>query len=543
MAKPAFERKLDELEEAAASTSGARVLDALLAAWRERRLASLAEGIEALSARYEQPAISGKTERARYEHWLDVVSRKRNIDLPRILAELPSATVIRARDHVERLASLEPDPRVAGAMLDHVKAERFNLHNTVWTGIFRELKRHGDVRTRAALAALPEQANEGFRARIASAVAALPESLPESADDSRRIAAVRAAIPGLRLDEPREAPRKAAPTRDEAALFADMLASPDDDDVRLVLADVYAERGDVRGELIQLQIKNTRASKPAAKDVKHEKEILKKHLVDLLGPVEPVVDRKTCVFSRGFLAHAEVKLKTKEQRRELLGHPLLSTLESIVSRDVELVSHPSMRALRAIEGMSWKGFVELAHGKPLPNLRRVVVVTQANDPAGTPLERLEGLPALEEVSFESFGNDGQWNQNSWSWILAGASGALGVGRKLGLVTDLYRGKVSDVLAALDRHPNVTSFRLSAQRASDRPAEVHLELERTKGGWRAVMTGRDYSLDAVGSVFAEPRRVDLTVELHPPHKNDPLMTPRGMEFLREALGDRMVLRGA
>ena len=87
---------------------------------------------------------------------------------------------------------------------------------------------------------------------------------------------------------------------DEASLFAEMLTSPDDDAVRLVLADIYSERSDVRAELITLQIKNARAEKPAPKDVKKEKDLLKQHLMGLLGPLEQVVDRKTCVFFADF---------------------------------------------------------------------------------------------------------------------------------------------------------------------------------------------------------------------------------------------------
>jgi uncharacterized protein (TIGR02996 family) len=55
------------------------------------------------------------------------------------------------------------------------------------------------------------------------------------------------------MAKPRKKPAAPAPSVD-APLLADVLARPQDDGPRLVLADWLAEQGDPRGELISLQI-------------------------------------------------------------------------------------------------------------------------------------------------------------------------------------------------------------------------------------------------------------------------------------------------
>ena len=438
-----FADSVSMLERAVAEGHGGQVLDALLGAWRLRRLPVLTDSIEALSTRFEKVLVplSAKSERARYEKLLDLVARKQSVDVALIVAELPRATVIRARDHVDRLAAMDPDPRVARVLVDHVAQRRFNLHNTVWTGIFRELRRHGDVRAREALAKIPlpsegegPSGGDTLRDRIARTLAELPSELPTSPELLARLAAVQAALGGLRLEFV-PPPAKAPAGRNETELFAAMRAAPDDDAPRLVLADHYTEQGDVRGEFISLQVKNARGA--TAKDLKKEKQMLKQHLVTLLGPLEPVVDRSTVRFARGFLQHAQVKFKTAAQRRELLHHPLLSTLESIETREFELIKSDALPWLRAVGGLSWKKFVELAHGAPVAKLRRLEVQLTTADPGEVALARLAGLPSLAEARFELFGLGGVYTTDTWTWLLEGPLRKV----KLEIFTDLYRGRL------------------------------------------------------------------------------------------------------
>ncbi|MGZ3456530.1 MAG: hypothetical protein ACXVEF_43395, partial [Polyangiales bacterium] len=330
---------------------------------------------------------------------------------------------------------------------------------------------------------------------------------------------------------PSEAPRPAPAGRDEAALFAEMIEKPQDDAVRLVLADVYTERGDVRGELVTLQIKNERAEKPAAKDEKREKQILKQHLLELLGPLEPVIDRKTCRFSRGFLQHAEVKFKTAAQRRELLEHPHLSTLESIATREMALIR--KLPLLHTVSGASWKSLVELAHGEPLPKIRRVEVETTIADPGQVDLERLDGLPSLAEVSFEVFGLGGVYTPEAWSWLLDEAKGALAKLR-VEVVTDFYRGGIGPALDVLDRRPKVSWLGLRLSHNSGSKPELQYDIARTERGYHVTARGKFTFVP-----LEDIARPGVTVEVHPPAKLDEYDTT-ALTALRARLGDRLVV---
>ncbi|MBL8720928.1 MAG: TIGR02996 domain-containing protein [Myxococcales bacterium] len=488
----AFESALTAAEDACAARLGAATLDALLAAWRARRAPALTDAIEQLSRRYEGvvPFIDARTERARYERLLDLVARRRAIDVPVILAELPHASLQRARHHLDRISVMDPDPRIARALLDHVAKRRWNPFHKIWTAIFREIRRHGDVRIREALAAQPMPGDELggaeiLRARIRHALERLPASLPVTPAQGERLARLREAVLDVALDVPVAAVVPVTPVgRDEAALIAEMVEKPDDDAVRLVLADLYIERGDVRGELIQLQIKNARSDKPRVKDQTRERQILRQHLVELLGPIEPIVDRKTCRFERGFLHHAALKLKTTAQRREFLGHPLLGTLASVETRDVAVLRHPNLAHVVSAQGVPWKVFVELAHGAPLARLRRVSVVVDGAASA-LHLDHLEGLPALEavEIVVPSGPVDGQ----AWAWLLSEAGGLL-TSKALTVVSDPHRARLGAALAILTPIAAVRRFTLGLLPYGGTEPVTTLRLERAADGWDVFLEG-------------------------------------------------------
>jgi len=89
---------------------------------------------------------------------------------------------------------------------------------------------------------------------------------------------------------------------DEAALLAAIAASPDDDRPRLVYADWLLERGEARGELIQIQIALARSGSGGAVDVEavraRERALLEAHQERWLGT--PWDARLTWLFDRGF---------------------------------------------------------------------------------------------------------------------------------------------------------------------------------------------------------------------------------------------------
>ncbi|MFZ5446105.1 MAG: TIGR02996 domain-containing protein [Myxococcota bacterium] len=88
-------------------------------------------------------------------------------------------------------------------------------------------------------------------------------------------------------------PASSAGSRDE--LLAAILARPDDDGPRLVLADLLLEAGDPRGEFIQLQ---------CAGETERSSELLREHGARWLGELSPEVARVE--FSRGFVSSIEL---------------------------------------------------------------------------------------------------------------------------------------------------------------------------------------------------------------------------------------------
>jgi uncharacterized protein (TIGR02996 family) len=111
-------------------------------------------------------------------------------------------------------------------------------------------------------------------------------------------------------------------------LFAEVLAHPDDEKPRLVLADRLLEAGDPRGEFIQLQCAVEREADVAkARDLKERaQKILKKNQPAWLKPIKPHV--RYTIFRRGFVDHylAEPKLLFDGGMATVLRHQPVRSL-------------------------------------------------------------------------------------------------------------------------------------------------------------------------------------------------------------------------
>jgi uncharacterized protein (TIGR02996 family) len=90
------------------------------------------------------------------------------------------------------------------------------------------------------------------------------------------------------------------------ALLADILANPDDDAPRLVLADWLSERGDPRGELISVQCAAQHATGGAlARHVNRASALLERHGETWLGEIRRIV--RGVELKRGFVASINAK--------------------------------------------------------------------------------------------------------------------------------------------------------------------------------------------------------------------------------------------
>ncbi|MBW2732113.1 MAG: TIGR02996 domain-containing protein, partial [Deltaproteobacteria bacterium] len=329
---------LDALKQVqAGDTIGA--LQPLLEAWGEDRSSEVAELIDRASEEVTRslPPVVGKaaTQDALQIAWLDAAAAKHPEDLGRLLAAL-AGSVSRERQRVELLDLFPPDPRLAMAMAQMVTTCKTSTERKpMFTRIFRMLPRINDGRTLAVLKQKLAEMNCAYlRPKLEKALGQIQPIPSLRSSDAEAVSALGAALDQLAAQEaPSEAELRARVAVDASAgveqeLVDMVLADPADDAPRLIYMDWLLERGDPRGEFIQLQFKRHN-SRLTAKEAKRERELLKTHLAEWTSPLDVCLKLHTVRFSRGFLSAAELEFKTDKQREDLVGHPMWATVEEL----------------------------------------------------------------------------------------------------------------------------------------------------------------------------------------------------------------------
>ncbi|MEJ7596773.1 MAG: SCE4755 family polysaccharide monooxygenase-like protein [Kofleriaceae bacterium] len=134
------------------------------------------------------------------------------------------------------------------------------------------------------------------------------------------------------------------------ALWRQVLAAPDDNELRAVLGDALLARGDSRGELIALQLQPASPARDARIDL-----LVEMHGVEWLGPLRGSANRAQ--FARGCVTRLELhdSLRPNHLLEPKLTEPLLATVEDLVAGRVHhnvyarFVTSSAMTALRRIE--------------------------------------------------------------------------------------------------------------------------------------------------------------------------------------------------
>jgi len=428
-------------------------LDALLEAWRERRAPVLGDTIDALSHELARalPAITGKSGKQRHERWLDVAGLRRAVDVPRLLAMLDEGMSGAIKERVERLAVRPDDPRVADALLRLCEQHRLTSSavRPMWTAIFDLLARIGDPRTRPRLDAIVERSlpvaystsfRDMFLRRIGQLREALPDPPPALDDDEARtvaeilrvIAALAARPPASEAELVAHAASAAAPRpagASVAELTALVWADPDDDGPRRVLADLLLERGDPWGEFLTLQLRAASGAALKSAEARRMRQLQKAHQAAWLGPLEPVVDPKSVLFERGFLARCAPRFRTARQRDELLAHPAWATVRELTSvADPALLRAPALARVRRAHGLDAEGLAALSSGAPPLALEALALAQR--EPVEDPALRARigdgrGLPRLTELTVGPVwrGRRGLVSTTDWGWLLETPLGA------------------------------------------------------------------------------------------------------------------------
>lgn len=258
----------------------------LLAAWKQTRSPKTADALDALG-----PDSA----------WLRI-------------AKLPAS---RAKTAVLQLAKTVDDPRLATLYLTWLAQGNWPAPTAkiVWTRIFDHLAALRDVRAipglRTVATKLPAFVGEAHRAWIVSMIEQTVKTL--SAVKPTKDASYKAPAP--------------APKQPATDPLEPIWKTPDDDDLKQVVADALIERGDPRGELITLQLLRT----PNPKQRKRMRELLDEHAARWLGPIGKLALEGSWRFENGFPVAVAVDRRAVPRREweAALAAPQWSTIRRL----------------------------------------------------------------------------------------------------------------------------------------------------------------------------------------------------------------------
>lgn len=312
-------------------------LQRLLTVWQACKDPRLADAIATYSrSRESETAARWRKTPPKQEDWLKLADTVDPIDRGALLESLEADSSKRVRARIITLASWPPDPRTVDALHRVIHAQTWISQGArpVWTQLFKLLQTLADVRsiTVAEESVDSDPYMQGKLTKVAAAIASKnPRPVTES--ELSRSREIVASIPA------------AASCASAESLLEAVLANPDDDAARLILADAMQEQKDPQGTLIVLQFQ--KLQEPLTRVQKAlEKKLLKENMAEWMGPLHPVTLVRGREFERGFLSACEFKEHPREHLVDAaMGHPLLATIRSFVG-PLEFALQPEMRSLR-----------------------------------------------------------------------------------------------------------------------------------------------------------------------------------------------------
>lgn len=337
----------------------------LLERWRKTRAKELADLIDLVGAQLtDTRPVVGKNRSELQASWTAIEwsafeANRRAADLGPLLATLPRVQAKVARDMLAKLLEWPADPRTAEPLLKLIAGPPRGFQGSgaggFWQRLATLLGRTADPRALDAIEDLLQRESatddwsnlSGFlqaglqRAAKATRQAA-DKAKPLSETEQKSCAAFTAAL--------------AKPTADRKTieeLLAEVLAAPEQTDLRLVLADALQEAGDPRGEFIMLQMQALGDQPLTAAQKRRESQLRRKHSRQWLGELAPVLLETGLVFEGGFVAEAKLSCPLERQARELLGSPEWSTIRRLIVSEWPLplpeLAHSGLRSLERLE--------------------------------------------------------------------------------------------------------------------------------------------------------------------------------------------------
>jgi uncharacterized protein (TIGR02996 family) len=389
-------------------------LAAILEAWRATRDPRIADLVDRIAATIARPAIEDDRLPERSRTWLGIARREDPADVGRLIAASWPGTWNEGARWMRALLRFGEDPRIAMELARQIALQRYRtpMASRYYNVLYNALVELGDVRTipvlEEELARLPPLRVSGAVHVEAATIARIRER-PRTALD-------HAAARELELLESRfvaSAREDAARARGHADFLAAIYADPDDMELRQVFADWLQDRGDLRGELIALQLAGERT--PAVQ--RREARLLADHGVAWAGILDRVLRKHDRVWHAGFVVGGVLAFDARRPQlpagvedracatlRELeLPYDLRD--DALTQRLLDL---PWARRLRVLRWVSPRAAMFVLRGAPRPHLRELrVAIAPDDDELRAALRDSDAVPNLEHLRL---GFTGDWSE-------------------------------------------------------------------------------------------------------------------------------------
>lgn len=288
--------------------------DVALDAWRITRSPRFAAIVDAISAKEpERELVGASGKKVDVAKWFALADAGDWRDLPRLVATITAGNSPQALERVNKLRERD-DPRLVRGLLAIVEEAPYTAGTSrkFWQAVIAALEASNDVRARDGMLDLSRRyktindTNMGawIGGALSKAAAKIGEPKPLDAEQAAALEALELAILGeAGATLPRKAPKPAISPEE---MFANIVEAPDDDDARLVYADVLAELGQSeRAELIVLQVERAAGrGTPERADLERTKFEVTNRLKEYGVPISAAAHR--IYFDRGFPYRVEL---------------------------------------------------------------------------------------------------------------------------------------------------------------------------------------------------------------------------------------------
>lgn len=337
-----------------------RSFETALEAWRRTRSPRFAAIVDAISSKEPERELVGTSgKKVDVARWFALAEAGDWRDMPRLIATIASGNSPQALERVNKLAERD-DPRLVPGLLALAESPPYTAGTSkkFWQALVAALEASRDPRARDGMIDLSKRYktinDTHMGAWVAGAMSKAAAKIGEPPPlDAKQEAALRQLEIELLGAAGATAPRpKAKASTSPEEMFAAIVEAPDDDDARLVYADLLAEQGqNDRAELIVLQVERAAGrGTPQRADLERTKYTATKRTKEWGVPVSAAADDVR--FERGFPHHVNLS-------NTGLGH-VADAVEWGTVRSLERVAYAPANAVKA--------FFDGGRGK---NLRQV----------------------------------------------------------------------------------------------------------------------------------------------------------------------------